>query len=152
MFMHAKLLSCVQLWNFMDSSPLGSSVHGTEYRSGLSCPPPWNLFDPGIKPISPTVCCAVLNCWVMSESSQPMVEAPRCSSVHGDSPGKNTWVGCHALLQGIFPTQGLNLCLLRLLHWRQILYRWATRQALSFLRELQSDIIGQVFLTISYLS
>ena len=30
------------------------------------------------------------------------------SSVHGDSPGKNIGVGCHALLQGIFPTQGLN--------------------------------------------
>ena len=27
------------------------------------------------------------------------------SSVHGDSPGKNTGVGCHALFQGIFPTQ-----------------------------------------------
>ena len=41
------------------------------------------------------------------------------SSVHGDSPGKNTGVGCHVLLQGIIPTQGLNpglpLC-------RQILY------------------------------
>ena len=34
------------------------------------------------------------------------------SSVHGDSPGKNTGVGCHVLLQGIFPTQGLNPCLL----------------------------------------
>ena len=30
------------------------------------------------------------------------------ASVHGDSPGKNTGVGCHALLQGIFPTQGLK--------------------------------------------
>ena len=30
------------------------------------------------------------------------------SPVHVDSPGKNTGVGCHALLQGIFPTQGLN--------------------------------------------
>ena len=30
------------------------------------------------------------------------------SSVHGDSPGKNTGMGCHALLQGIFLTQGLN--------------------------------------------
>ena len=29
-----------------------------------------------------------------------------------DSPGKNTGVDCHFLLQGIFPTQGLNLCLL----------------------------------------
>ena len=30
-------------------------------------------------------------------------------------PGKNTGVGCHALLQGIFPTQRLNP---RLLHWQ----------------------------------
>ena len=35
-----------------------------------------------------------------------------------DSPGKNTGVGCHALLQGIFPTQGSNLHLLCLLHWQ----------------------------------
>ena len=30
------------------------------------------------------------------------------SSVYGDSPGKNTGVGCHACFQGIFPTQGSN--------------------------------------------
>ena len=30
-------------------------------------------------------------------------------------PGKNTEAGCHFLLQGIFPTQGSNLCLL---HWQ----------------------------------
>ena len=47
-----------------------------------------------------------------------------------DSPGKNTGVAYHALLQGIFPTQGTNLCLLRLLHCRQILYCWATWEAL----------------------
>ena len=41
------------------------------------------------------------------------------SSVHGDSPGKNTGVGCHALLQGIFPTQGSNP---GLPHCRWILY------------------------------
>ena len=35
-----------------------------------------------------------------------------------DSPGKSTEVGCHALLQGIFPTQGLNPSLLSLLHWQ----------------------------------
>ena len=40
------------------------------------------------------------------------------SSVHGNSPGKNTGVGCHALLQGIFPTQGSNSHLLCLLHWQ----------------------------------
>ena len=32
--------------------------------------------------------------------------------------GKNTGVGFQALLQGLFPTQGLNLRLLRLLHWQ----------------------------------
>ena len=39
------------------------------------------------------------------------------SSVHGDSTGKNTRMGCHALLQEIFPTQGSNPGLLCLLHW-----------------------------------
>ena len=34
-------------------------------------------------------------------------------------PGKNTGVGCHILLQGIFLTQGLNLHLLCLLHWQE---------------------------------
>ena len=46
----------------------------------------------------------------------PMDCRPPGSSVHGVSPGKNTEVGCHALLQGIFPTQGSNPCLLQLLH------------------------------------
>ena len=35
-----------------------------------------------------------------------------------DSPDRNTGVGCHALLQGIFPTRGSNLHLLHLLHWQ----------------------------------
>ena len=38
----------------------------------------------------------------------PMDSSPPDSSVHGDSPGKNTGVSYHALLQGIFPTQGWN--------------------------------------------
>ena len=45
---------------------------------------------------------------------------PPCSSVHGDSSGKNTGVGCHAFLQGIFPIQESNP---GLLHCRQILYQ-----------------------------
>ena len=40
------------------------------------------------------------------------------SSVHGNSLGKNTGVGPHALLQGIFLTKGSNPCLLYLLHWQ----------------------------------
>ena len=35
-----------------------------------------------------------------------------------DSPGKNIGVDCYFLLQGIFLTQGSNLCLLHLLHWQ----------------------------------
>ena len=35
-----------------------------------------------------------------------------------DFPGKNTGVGCHFLLQGIFPTQGSNPHLFHLLHWQ----------------------------------
>ena len=41
--------------------------------------------------------------------------SPPGSSVHGDSLGKNTAVGCH----GVFPTQGSNPCLP---HWGWILY------------------------------
>ena len=33
-------------------------------------------------------------------------------------PGKITGVGCHLLLQGIFPTKGLNLHLLHRMHWQ----------------------------------
>ena len=46
--------------------------------------------------------------------------SPPGSSVHGDSPGKNTGVGCRDLLQGIFPTQGSSP---GLPHCRQILYQ-----------------------------
>ena len=47
-----------------------------------------------------------------------MDSSPPGSLVPGDSPDKNTGVGFHALLQGIFPTQGLNPGLLCLLHWQ----------------------------------
>ena len=49
----------------------------------------------------------------------PMVCSLRGSSIPWDFPGKNTGVGCHFLLQGIFPTQGLNP---DLPHCRQMLY------------------------------
>ena len=55
----------------------------------------------------------------MSDSLGPMNCSPPGSSVHGDSLCKNTGVGCHAFLQGIFPTQGLNP---GLPHCRWILY------------------------------
>ena len=64
--------------------------------------------------------CCVLSCLGMSNSVTPRTGAHQAgSSVHGDSPGKNTGGGCDALLQGIFPTQGLDP---GLPHHRQILY------------------------------
>ena len=44
----------------------------------------------------------------------PMDCSPSVSYVNGIFPGKNTGVDCYALLQGIFPTQGSNPCLLHL--------------------------------------
>ena len=52
------------------------------------------------------------------------------SSVHGDSPGKHTRLGCHSLLQGIFLTQGSNL---HLPHCRQILNHLSYREAHVYL-------------------
>ena len=57
-------------------------------------------------------CCSMRACSVLRLAAQsgptlrPMDCSPPGSSVRRDSPGKNTGVGCHALLQGIFPTEG----------------------------------------------
>ena len=56
---------------------------------------------------------------VVSNSVRPRGLWPARLLCPWDSQGKSTGVGCHALLQGIFPTQGLNL---GLLHCEQILY------------------------------
>jgi len=47
----------------------------------------------------------------------PMDSSSPGSSIHGHSPGKNTGVGCHDLLQGILPTQRSSPLLLHVLHW-----------------------------------
>ena len=75
-------------------------------------------------------CALVTNCVQLSTPWTVARPAPLC-----DFPGKHSGVGCHALLYGIFLTQGLNL---GLLHCKRILYRWATRAARTcFLRWLQ---------------
>ena len=45
----------------------------------------------------PVICCTVLSCLTLGD---PIDNSPPGSSVHGDSAGTNTGVGCHALLQG----------------------------------------------------
>ena len=63
---------------------------------------------------------------VVSDSLQHHGLQPARIFCPWDSPGKNTGVGCHVLLQRIFPTQGSNLCPQQLLYCRQILYQEAT--------------------------
>ena len=55
---------------------------------------------------------------VMSDSLRVNGLQPARLLCPWDSPGKNTEVGCLALFQGIFLTQGSNPCLLCLLHWQ----------------------------------
>ena len=74
--------------------------------------------------------CARMLCYFshVQLSATPWTVVPQ-APLFMDSPDKNTGLGCHAFLQGIFQTQGSNPCLLWLLHWRWILYCWATGEA-----------------------
>ena len=69
-------------------------------------------------------------CWLVAKSRPTLCDPcglqPTRLLCPWDIPFKNTAVGCHSPLQGSFPTQGSNLCLL---HCRQILYCWAAREA-----------------------
>ena len=58
----------------------------------------------------PCCCCQVAS--VVSDSVRPHRQQPARLLCPWDSPGKKTGVGCHFLLQGIFPTQRSDLCLL----------------------------------------
>ena len=132
----------------MDCSPPGSSVHGIlqarilewvamPSSRGSSWPRDWTQvscttgeFFPLSHLGNPIYVNAML-CLVTQSCStlcSPMDYSPPGSSDHRDSPGQNTGVGCHALLQRIFPTQESNLSLL---NYRQILYDWATQEAPS---------------------
>ena len=82
-------------------------------------------------------------CWVTQPCltlCKPVDCSPPGSSVYGDSPGKNTGVGCHALLQGIFPTQVSNP---GLPHCRQILYQLSYREA-HVVKQMQPNVTVEV--------
>ena len=61
-----------------------------------------------------------ISCWLVNKSFMTLLRScglqPARLLCQWDFPGKNTRVGCHFLLQGIFPTQRSNLCFLHLLH------------------------------------
>ena len=61
----------------------------------------------------------LFSCQVVSNSLQPHILQPASLLCPWNSPGKNTGVGYHSLLQRIFPTQGSNsvFCI-----GRQVLY------------------------------
>ena len=77
----------------------------------------------------PVVICVLSRVWLFATLWTVAWEA----TLSMESSSKNTGVGCHFLLQRIFPTQGLNPRLLCLLHWRQILCCWAIGEAHIYL-------------------
>ena len=62
---------------------------------------------------------------VVSDSVIPWTVA-RQAPLPWDFPGQNTGVGCHSLLQGVFPTQGSNLVPCTAGRFFPV---WATREA-----------------------
>ena len=93
-----------QQWPAAESGTLNTTVHAEDLLKEVSI-----IFIQfsSVTQLCPTLC-------------NPMSCSPPGSSVHGDSPGKDARAGCHALLQGTFPTQGSNPGILK---YRQILYR-----------------------------
>ena len=86
------------------------------------------LFHPFIFCLNCKSVCAILCSvpqWCLT-LCDPMDCSPPGSSVHADSPGKNAGVGCHALLQGIVQTQGLNP---GPQHCKQILYHLSHQES-----------------------
>ena len=110
-------------WAVTHQTPLFLGFLRQEYWSGLPFPSPGDLPDPGIKPTSPhwqadllllshqgssgyvDVCLVTQFCLTLGNPKDCSLPG---SSANGYSPGKNNGVGCHAFLQGIFPTQELN--------------------------------------------
>ena len=78
----------------------------------------WHFIQHHVLKVHPHGMHACLVASVTSESLGPQGLYPARLLYPQDSPGKNTGVGCHALLQGTFPTQGSNMHLLSLLYWQ----------------------------------
>ena len=64
-FSHVQLF--VTLWTVSRQAPLTMGLSRQEYWSGLPCPPPGDLLDPGIQPESPGEGRQALHHWATSE-------------------------------------------------------------------------------------
>ena len=109
------LQSCrtlVSPWTVACQVPLSMGFSRQEYWSGLPCPPPGDLPNPETKPTDVTcpvladvffptsaTCCCRQVASVVSDSVRPHRRQPTRLPRPWDSPGKNTGVGCHVLLQ-----------------------------------------------------
>ena len=78
MFLHAYMLSCfshVQLlvipWTVAHQAPLSMGFSRQEYWSGLPCPPPGDLPDPGTEPMSPVVPALQVDSLLLSHQGSP---------------------------------------------------------------------------------
>ena len=135
-------------WTAAYQAPHSMGFSREEYWSGLPFPSPGILPNLEIEPTSPSLAggfltteppekphkrgCAVL-CLVVQLClilCDPMDCSLPGSSIHGNSPGKNTGMGCHALFQRTFPTQGSNPSLP---HCRWILYHLSHQGSLRIL-------------------
>ena len=75
----------------------------------LLLPEPHSLqSSPGETVTCAVLCQVALSCPTLFNPKDCSLPGLPGSSVHGDSPDRNTGMGCHALLQGIFPTQVSN--------------------------------------------
>ena len=123
---------CVQLKNFWSGSYMITAMFATSEKMN------WEVEDKWLEPIEKTwspyvlysnlpcrlsaLCACVLSCFSHAQFLVTLCRVSARLLCPWDSPGKNTEVGCHALLQGIFPTQESNLSLLYLLHWQVFLF------------------------------
>ena len=104
-------------------APLETAKTETDFpfrASRRECSPRHNLDFSQERPTLGFSHIELCTCSVMAVSLQPHGLQPTRLLCPWDSPGKITGVGCHVLLQGIFPTQGLKT---GLPHCRQILYQ-----------------------------
>ena len=98
---HSVVSDSVTSWTVTHQAPLSIGFSRQEYWSGLPCPPPGDLPDPGIK------------------SRSPALQADSLPAEPQGKP-KNTGVGSLSLLQRIFPPQESNW---GLLHYRRVIYQ-----------------------------